>query len=261
MKKLLALLLTLSTVLSISVFGISAFADEEETRPPTYSFDTALRTTDFAVFGSGIDANMSFSTSKSKKVSGTSLEIKANCTEEMVDDFGGIHLPASALGLESFAGCKIHLSYFITSEYAAASSFAQVFATEPEWDQSDINTTISDRWRKLILEIPADHPNTYLGIKIPMPVAFSGTVMYVDNIYIYDANGELIENLDSYIEPEVTTRATTKEKQTEITVVTQEIVTESGSSGNIVIIIVAVIAVAAIAFVVIMLIRRKNKFY
>lgn len=261
MKKLISLMIGIAMAVSLLPISLAADEEGEVIDAPTYSFDTSLRTMDFEVFGVGIDAGMSFGISKAEKVSGTSIEVKVKNTEERTEDFGGIWISADKLGLESFEGCRITMSIRTTAEYADVSTFMQLISTEPEWDQTNITTSLKDVWRKVTIEIPEGHKNKYVGLKIPVTVPYTGTIMYIDNVYVYDADGVLFENVDQYIVPEVTTPPAKTERTEAVTYVTSQVEKNSEGSGAIVYVIVAVLGVAIAGVIVVLLMRRRNKFY
>lgn len=239
---------------------------------PTFSFDRSGAASYFSLIDTANTANITYKQSTQTRVSGGSFRVACNLENEITTengDYEGIMLTADKFGITNFAGYKINLYIYFPAEVSPVMSYAQLFCkgNDGSWKQTNINVATSvDSWSLVTLICPADAAPDTIGLKLPVVTPYEGALCFIDNIEIYDADGNKLPNIDGYDEnasgsvssgdldkietPVITTPATTTSAQS-----------SGGNSSLPIIIIVVVVAVLVVAAVVVLIIMKAKRSY
>ena len=196
MKKLLSLLLAAASVLTMST---AVLADDtssnDAAEKPTFSFDTKDSLSYLHKFGNAEDTNLSIDVTESGSIEGRALKFSEDFKGSISNQYGGVYIDASDLGLDTFAGFTFEVNIKATKAASKAASQIVIFGDGQQWISSNVDITTPDKWVKGSVSVPANVSDTKFGISIPITQEFSGDVILVDNVKIYDNYGKQIANV------------------------------------------------------------------
>lgn len=200
MKKLLSVILAAACTLAMSS---TVLADEaptgeaaEKKEAATFTFDTDACYSYIHTFGNASDTNLTYSLSDSGAVSGRCLKLEEDFASDIGNQYGGIYFLASDFGIDSFAGYTMTVNLKTNSKVSKATDSLLVFTDGAQWVSTGVSTTgDTGKWVKASVSVPMDKANSKLGISIPITEAFSGEVMYLDEIVITDSYGNQVANI------------------------------------------------------------------
>ena len=199
-KKILSLFLAAAAVLSMTAGALAA--DETEARTAaapkdaaTFTFDTDVCMSYIHPFGSAADTNLQYNLEDKAAVSGRCLRLSEDFNQDISNQYGGIYFLASDLGLEDFAGYTMTVKAKVTSASAKVTSNMVLFSDGVSWVSNNFTTDNAGNWITATVSVPADTKNDKLGISIPITSAFSGDVVFLDDITISDNYGKAIANV------------------------------------------------------------------
>ncbi|MDE6592272.1 MAG: hypothetical protein K2K57_04310 [Oscillospiraceae bacterium] len=199
-KKILSLFLAAAAVLSMTAGALAA--DEKEARTAaapkdaaTFTFDTDVCMSYIHPFGSASDTNLQYNLEDKAAVSGRCLRLSEDFAQDISNQYGGIYFLASDLGLENFAGHTMTVKVKVTSAAAKAAPNMVLFSDGVSWISQNFSTDSAGSWITATVSVPADSANNKLGISIPITQAFTGDVLFLDDITIADNYGSAIANV------------------------------------------------------------------
>jgi hypothetical protein len=199
MKKILSLFLASASVLACFVFGAAASSDIPSDAA-TYCFDNDGRLSDWELYGSVSQAGFAMSISKEVKESGNgSLALTQTLHNPVTTDkYGGAYISADKLGLENFSGCAMRVSYQYGSNPDNIESFS-IFSDGIVWIQVNAPPPSGGKgWATAEVYVPENAANTRFGFTIPTFNPYNGVTMHIDNIFIYDREGNAVANLGDF---------------------------------------------------------------
>lgn len=192
-KKIIAF--AAASVIALSTAAFTAFADGSA----TFCFDTDTSLSMWQGYGSTAETGFTASIDEQTRSSGNgSLKLSENVTESIAADarMGGLYVEAEALGLENLDGCTVSMKVMIDQNAAKLMSAFSVFSDGIVWISSDVAPAdASGKWTDVVLNVPQNASNTRFGFEIPIYEAYSGPVAYIDDLTVYDANGNAIANI------------------------------------------------------------------
>lgn len=199
-KKIFSIFLAAAAVLSMAA-GVLA-ADETEARTAaapkdaaTFTFDTDACMKYIHAFGSAADTNLQYTLEDAGAVSGRCLKISEGFTQEISNQYGGIYFSAADFGLKDFSGYTMTVKAKVTPAAAKKTSNLVLFSDGVTWVSQNFSTGSSGSWITASVSVPADSANDKLGISIPITEAFTGDVVFLDDITIADNYGKVIANI------------------------------------------------------------------
>ncbi len=252
--------------------------DEDDDQPnpkaPTFSFDMAGASNYFTLVDTANTANISFKQATDKRISGGSLKVSCKNTETIDNEviLQGIAINAADFGLPTFRGCKIIMHVYFPAEVTELMDFAQLYCTGPDgsWKQYDMNTVSGkDRWNYAVLTCPTDASPSIIGLKLPISGPYEGTLCYIENVEIFDADGNKILNIDGWDERSAENAVANPIEKIETPVLTTAATTakvddgDEGGIPKIAIIIIAIVAVVLIvgSIVTLLIVKTKKSYY
>lgn len=199
-KKILSLFLAAAAVLSMTAGALAADEKEERTAAApkdaaTFTFDTDACMSYIHPFGSATDTNLKYTLEDKAAVTGRCLRISEEFTQDISNQYGGIYFLASDLGLEDFAGYTMTVKVKVTSASAKATQNMSLFSDGIAWVSKNFSTDNAGNWITATVSVPADTANDKLGISIPITTAFTGDVLFLDDITITDNYGKALANV------------------------------------------------------------------
>ncbi|MCM1577365.1 MAG: hypothetical protein NC078_01025 [Ruminococcus sp.] len=199
-KKILSLFLAAAAVLSMT--SVALAADETEARTAaapsdaaTFTFDTDTCMSFIHPFGNASDTNLVYALEDAGAVSGRCLKLSEDFSGDISNQYGGIYFQASDMGLENFAGYTMTVRIKIDSKAAKETQSMVLFSDGVSWNSKNVPTDTANSWLTAAVSVPADTANDKLGISIPITSAYSGNVLYLDNIIISDNYGNAVANI------------------------------------------------------------------
>ena len=191
-KKIISILLAAAAMLSMTTSVLAA--DETEARTAaapkdaaTFTFDTDVCMDFIHPFGHASETDLKYVLDDAGAVSGRCLRISEGFTQQVNNQYGGIYFQASDFDMENFAGC--------TSAAAKMTPNIVLFSDGASWISNNVSTDTSGSWITGSVSVPADSTNDKLGISIPITQAFTGDVLYLDDISIANNYGKAIANI------------------------------------------------------------------
>lgn len=199
-KKILSLFLAAAAVFTM---GASAFAaDKTEARTAaapkdaaTFTFDTDACMSFIHPFGSASDTNLEYKLEDAGAVTGRCLRLSEQFTQDISNQYGGIYFVAEDFGLEDFAGYTMTVKAKIAPAAAKATPNLVLFTDGVAWVSQNFSTDKTGTWITASVSVPADTANNKLGISIPITQAFTGDVVFLDDVIIADNYGKAIANV------------------------------------------------------------------
>ena len=190
-KKIVSALLASVTALSMTICANAADGDA------TFCFDNDTALSNWQTYGSVEQTGLKMDIAVDVKENGDgSLRISENITKEIPEDekFGGMFITADAVGLESFNGCTMQASVYFNPDAAEVTDRFTLYSDGVIWLTSELSDE-NTGWAKVALAVPGNADNNSFGFTIPVYDSYSGPVCYVDNVIIYDADGNAVANL------------------------------------------------------------------
>jgi len=200
MKKILSLVITAGLVFSGYAALSASAASDIPADAATYCFDNGSRLSDWELFGNHSGAGVRLEINTGKKESGNgSLAIWQTLRNPITDNTsGGVQITADKLGLEDFAGCSMQISYHYGENPDVIDNFG-LFSNGIVWISADAPAPSGKpRWLTATLTVPDNARNTIFGFTIPTFTPYNGVTMYIDNVIIFDKDGNAIANLGDY---------------------------------------------------------------
>lgn len=191
MKKILSAIAAAVAALTMST---AVFA-EEVPQDPTFLFDTDASLSYVHTFGNAAETNLKVEISDAGAVSGRCLKLSESFTENIGNQYGGIYFDSADFGLENFAGYTLTAQIKFTKEIGKAVPTVLMFTDGAMWYSEDVDTSDSSKYITASVTVPAGKTNNKLGISIPVTSAFTGDLMYIDNVVISDNYGKTIANI------------------------------------------------------------------
>ncbi len=194
LKKILSAAMA-SAVMLAGAASVSAVGDGEA----TYCFDTDAALAEWLTYGSIEETGFAVRSDAAKSANGKgSLVVSEESSGETEDQFGGMYIEASTLGLDNFSGCKVEMSVMLCE---GAESFCDNLALYSDgviWITAPAENLSTDTWTTVTLEIPENAENTRAGFTIPTFGACIRDIVYIDDFTVTDAGGSIIANRGDY---------------------------------------------------------------
>ncbi|MCL2053415.1 MAG: hypothetical protein FWG90_03100 [Oscillospiraceae bacterium] len=198
MKKILLFILTVGMALGgLSATAVAAFAPSSA---PTYAFDTNAGLHNWELYGSFEQAGVSLSITPAVMESGRgSLAVSQRILNTVTENpIGGVYITAESLGLANFSGCSMQLSYLYGDNPGNITNFS-VFSDGIVWIKIEAPPAQSaNQWSEVTVVVPDTAVNKRFGFTIPTFEAYDGVSMYIDNVIIFDKDGNAIANIGDY---------------------------------------------------------------
>lgn len=193
-KKILSAAMA-SAVMLAGAASVSAIGDGEA----TYCFDTDAALGEWLTYGSVAETGFAVGIDPAKAANGKgSLVVSENSSGEAEDQFGGMYIEASALGLESFSGCKIEMSVMLCEGAEGFYDNLALYSDGMIWLTAPAENLSAETWTTVTLEIPENADNTKAGFTIPTFGACVRDIVYIDDFTITDVGGSVIANRGDY---------------------------------------------------------------
>lgn len=185
----------------------------------------------------------------------------------------GIKLYAEKFGLKNFDGYTVNFytrfninlegMLFDNSLYAYGEDSDGNMTTTMTKKISYSPTSNVNNYEKQVVTIPKDTDTTAIVIKVPINAAYSGDVLYMDNLSLLDSDANTLATLDTYnANAEISDKGDVIKQNKKLNTVDSKNVEKTSEKFPVAIVIVIVVAVVAVAAVVVILvIRAKKRFY
>ncbi len=205
LKKILASLIASAAIVSSASLNAFAIGDGEA----TYCFDNSNRIADWETYGSAAETGLTFAPVSGVSQNGEgSLLVSEKVTGEIESTFGGAFITADKIGLKNFEGCTITMSVLLCEGAEDAVDQFSLYSDGIIWLQSKPVGINSKTWTEVSLTIPEDADNSKIGFTIPTYSAYSGNILYIDDLSITRADGTAVANLGDYQTKTVTSANT-----------------------------------------------------
>lgn len=194
LKKFLASIIAAAAVGSFAVTGYAVNDGEA-----TYCFDTNAKIADWQTYGSTAETGFAVS-----QLTGTSFNgdgcmvLSEKLDSDLENGSGGIYITAETVGLESFDNCTISAKVLLAEGAENAADQFSIYSDGTIWLQSTSPTINSITWSDITLVIPANADNSRIGFTIPTYSAYSGNIVYIDDVVITRDDGTVISNVGDY---------------------------------------------------------------
>ena len=194
MKRVFAVIIAAVSMFSLNTFAVAAALDDA-----TYCFDTAEKLSDWQLTeeSSAVNLKISIDTLTAEDGAG-SLAIYESFKEEPPSSSTGIYVDSKTFGLENFAGYSMEISYKFNPDFEGSAENLSIFSDGIVWVQTSIMPNDIKEFQKAKVTVPENAANTRFGITIPTLIPATGTIVYIDNVVIYDAEGTAIANVGDY---------------------------------------------------------------
>lgn len=190
-KRILSALMA-SFVMTTMTATVNAAAEDA-----TFCFDDNSTVSMWQTYGSIEQTGFKCDIAADIKETGDgSLRIYQNVTADIPENeqAGGMFITPDAVGLESFNGCTMQASVYFNPDAAEAADKFTLYSDGMIWLSSEV-TDESEGWSMVSLTVPENAANLSFGFCIPTYNKYEGYVCYVDNVVIYDSQGNAIANL------------------------------------------------------------------
>lgn len=148
------------------------------------------------LFGDTEETGLSYGISVQESVNDGSLCLSENAVEAPIDTHNtGIYFNSADFGLENLAGCTLTVSIYPENSGADVVEF---YSEGDAFLSEEVKVTANPRWTPVTLKIPDDNKNTVFGVLVTSSEMIKGPVCYIDNLCIYDKNGNIAENVGDY---------------------------------------------------------------
>ncbi len=252
---------------------------------PTLAFDSD----DWSSYISALDTTESGAVSLKKEADvvyqGAAIKLTADITTAPdystdTDTEMGVVLEASSFGLDNFDGYTLNFYARFNTNVEGLLFEDSVYAFGENADGVMTSKTIKtikfnqssnvNGYEKQFVSIPSSSNTTRIIIKVPINAAYSGDVMYFDNITLItpltdsDGNSYQIKSLDTYNSNAKVTNTgdVIKQNVKSKTLSGMDSTAESSSGGfNPMIIVIVVLVLVVIGVVVFVIIKQKNRYY
>lgn len=206
MKKLLCSLLAVVTFAATAITPAFAESNDAGNGHPTMCFDKELPTPYFMYINDDDKTVFSDSISDSLAQKGYSLEVKGNITASEDEATRGFAFPSSFFELNNYENCTVTFSYYIPKEYLDYSDSFLVYSDGVIWIEYNVPVTETDSWQTYSITIPKTATNNRIGIAFTGTKAYDGTLIYLDNLTVTDADGNAVANIGDYSDVEITSK-------------------------------------------------------
>ena len=280
LKKFVSALLICGLALS-GAAALTTSADTSEDAAPTLAFDGDDWSKYIDVFDDTGSGAYSLKSERDVVYQGASAKLTANLTNPPdyaggSEDSMGIMLSAEKFGLDNFDGYTLsfYTRFNVNIEGLLNEDKAYVFGqnADKELTTPTIKTIAYsaasnvNNYEKQFITIPTDTKTTEILIKVPLAQAYTGDVMYLDNLsllYATDGDANPVVTLDTYNAnaPISDKGDVIKQNKKQTTVDTSEVEksSEGGSVGIIIVIAAAILVIGgAVAFAIV---KAKKRFY
>ncbi len=199
-KRLLAA--AAAAVIGASAAAVTFCAEEKkdeaaQTADSTMCFDTDTSLGYISTFGDIGTSGLTFEVTSEEAEKNGSIALKENFSEPPSSETSaGITFNSADFGLPSLAGCRITLKVYAMNE-AGADKLA-FYSDGDIFMSQDIAMTANPYWQEVSIEISEDVNNTNFGMLISSIGSVKGTVCYIDNLRVYDKNGNMAENIGDF---------------------------------------------------------------
>lgn len=194
LKKILSAAMA-SAVMLAGAASVSAIGDGEA----TYCFDTDAALVDWLTYGSVEETGFAVRSTAARSANGNgSLVVSEESSGETEDQFGGMYIEASSLGLENFSGCKVEMSVMLCEGAENFYDNLTLYSDGVIWLTAPVENLSTETWTTVSLEIPENAENTRAGFTIPTFGACIRDVVYIDDFTITNADGSVIANRGDY---------------------------------------------------------------
>lgn len=201
LKKIISAVLASAVITAGAASSVSALNDGEA----SYCFDNGSMMSEWQTYGSidetGFKAVQTVGTSKNGN---GSLLVSVNVEEEPDNQFGGMYIEASTLGLDSFQGCTVEMSILLCEGAEGFYDNLSVFSDGMIWLTASPESLSTSEWTAVTLEIPQNATNNRVGFTIPTYLTHKGDIIYIDDFSVTDADGNLIANRGDHYAKEIT---------------------------------------------------------
>lgn len=201
LKKFIAAALASAVITAGAASSVSALSDGEA----AYCFDTNAMMSEWQTYGSVEETGFqAVQTTRASKNGNGSLLVSVNIADEPENQFGGLYIDASSLGLSSFEGCTIEMSVMLCEGAEGFYDNFSLFSDGMVWLAAAPEALSANEWTTVTLEIPQNATNARVGFTIPTYLTHKGDIVYIDDFSVTDSNGNLISNKGDYYAKEVT---------------------------------------------------------
>ena len=205
LKKIISAVFASAVITAGAGFSVSALNDGEA----AYCFDTNAMMTEWQTYGSIEETGFrAVQTTRAAKNGNGSLVVSINVEDDTENQFGGMYIDASTLGLDSFQGCTIEMSVLLCDGAEGFYDDLSLFSDGMVWLTSAPESLSTSDWTTVTLEIPQNATNNRVGFTIPTYLPHKGDIVYIDDFSVTDPNGNLIANRGDYYAKEITSAET-----------------------------------------------------
>lgn len=204
LKKFLSAAMASAVVLS-GAASVSAVGDGQA----AYCFDTDAAMTDWLTYGSTAETGFAVRNTAAKSANGNGSLIVSERSEGNIENqFGGMYIEASSLGLENFSGCTVEMSVLLCEGAENFYDNLMLYSDGVVWLTAPAENLSAEMWTTVTLEIPENAQNTRAGFTIPTFNPYVGDIVYIDDFSVTDAGGNIIANRGDYEVKAVTSEQT-----------------------------------------------------
>lgn len=222
MKKLMGLVCAgiMTLALSLPVYAETAANTTTAAVDPslaTMTFDTAASFNMWSAYSLNNAVKTTVLTPEVElEKTNTYASMKISASNVLEDDgLIGFAVNAESFGLTEFDGCSFSVSLALPVELASNTDFA-IFADGGFWSQQSIGSS-SGTWNYYNLEVPVNSHANMFGFVLPVNAETSGALLYVDNLCVYDPDGNQIANIgDTYTSPVIEQTSETQQRATSV---------------------------------------------
>ncbi len=125
------------------------------------------------------------------------LLISKDTPEYICDDnnSAGIYITADDFGLEDFGGCYVQMRILIDFGLSNHCDDISIFSDGENYISQKFSTITEKHWSIISLKIPEDTKNNNIGISIPNLGDYTGNIISIDDLTIFNSDEKNIANV------------------------------------------------------------------
>lgn len=195
LKKILSAILASAVIAGTSV--ITAFAAGEG--EAAYCFDNTSKLSDWQTYGSTAETGFKISHTNliSKNGNGCIL-ISESSAGDIENQFGGAYISAEALGVDDFRGCTVEMSMLLCEGAEGFYDNLSLYSDGIIWLTQPAENLSTSEWTTVTMVVPENADNTKIGFTIPTFNAYTGDIVYIDDVSVTKPDGTVIANTGDY---------------------------------------------------------------
>jgi hypothetical protein len=187
-------------ILTASMLTATVFASPED----VFCFDNDTSLTYWSTEGEAAVAATGFKLAIDNDVKydgAGSLAFSERMTSEAENIGGGAYFTSGSVGVSTLAGATITAKVFPVGEALDFGATITMYSDGEVYIPTTITNLKADTWQEITLKIPSNCNNTKIGFNIPLNRIYNGTVFYVDDLKITQANNSVVPNIGDSQEP------------------------------------------------------------